>query len=279
MLLVVESGSTKADWRLVGNNIARTFETKGFNPLFFDEPAILNELNSNNGLSAIKAEVTELYFYGAGCSTHELCAIVKSGLSIYFTNAKIEVNSDLKASAYASYSGSPQIVCILGTGSNSCAFDGSEFYQAVPSLGYVLGDEGSGNYFGKRLLADFLYQRLPAELSDELGALGLTKTNIIDNVYRQPAPNRYIASFMTVLIKHKKLPYCQNLIKKGLQEFIDVFVKSYTDYKSLEVNFVGSVAFYLKEELETLCNEEGIGLGKVIQKPLEHLVRFHLNKK
>lgn len=276
MLLVVESGSTKADWLLVDNGNETVFVTMGFNPYFHTKEDILNELNGNYDLTSIKDEVMDLFFYGAGCSIPELNSIVKSSLSSYFKNATVKVDHDLKACAYACYSGVPEIACILGTGSNSCYFDGKHLSEAIPSVGHILGDEGSGSYFGKRILSDFLYKRLPSDMSEELEDLGLNKEVIVEHVYLQPNANVYIASFMPILIRHKKLDYCQNVIREGIRKFIDIHVKCYDNYHDVEVNFVGSMAFLLKEELYAVCEEEGIVLGAIIRKPIQNLVKFHL---
>jgi len=277
MLLVVESGSTKADWMLV-NKKQTVLTTMGFNPYFHSKEDILHELNGNYDLNLIKNLVTELYFYGAGCSIPELNAIVKSALSAYFTKATIKVNHDLAACAYACYNGVPEIACILGTGSNSCYFDGKIIKEAVPALGHILGDEGSGSYFGKRILSDFLYKRLPTEMEEELEDLGLNKEVIVEKVYRQANANVYIASFMPILIRHKNLDYCQSVIKEGIQKFIDTHVKCYDNYNEIEVNFVGSMACLLQDELFEICKKEKIEIGQIIRKPLHNLVEYHLKK-
>ena len=202
--------------------------------------------------------------------------IVETPLSDFFTEALVTVNHDLAASAYACYQGTPEIACILGTGSNACYFDGKTIYQATPSLGYILGDEGSGSYFGKHLLSDFLYHKLPKEIAEEMKGLGLNKDVILERIYRQPNPNTYIASFMPVMIKYKDLDYCQRIIKTGLQKFIDTHVKCYDQYQNTEVNFVGSIASLLKNELEDICKTEGITIGRIIQRPLDHLAGYHM---
>lgn len=279
MVLVVESGSTKADWMLVDKGNEATFVTKGFNPYFHKKEDILHELNGNYDLASIKNEVEAVYFYGAGCSIPELNAIIRSGLSSYFRNAHITIDHDLMACAYACYSGVPEIACILGTGSNSCYFNGKDLYEAVPAVGHILGDEGSGCFFGKRILADFLYKRLPAPMLDELNDLGLNKDVIVENVYRKPDANVYIASFMPILIRHKELKYCQNVIADGIQQFIDIHVKCYENYKETQVNFVGSMACLLSDELRIICNANEIEIGTIIRKPLRNLVEYHLREK
>lgn len=273
MFIVVESGSTKADWMILNEGQAISYETKGFNPIFHTQSDILTELNAQETLCKLQNEVFDLYFYGAGCSNAERNAIIQNALESFFKNAKVTVGSDLLAAALACYSGKPEIVCILGTGSNSCYYDGTTLHQATPSLGYILGDEASGSYFGKALLADFLYNRLPEPMHAALEEMGLTKDVVIENVYRQPNANVYISSFMPVLIEHKELEYSQALIRSGLERFIDLHVCSYENHRDCEVNFVGSLAVLLEKELRDVCAEKGIVVGRLIQRPLKELVR------
>ena len=260
MFIVVESGSTKADWMVIANENEQVFNTIGFNPYFHNEQDILKELNKSNDLHSIKEQVEELFFYGAGCSSPELNKIIENGLSAFFTNAVVHVNHDLDACAYACYSGSPAIACILGTGSNSCYFDGHEVSEVVPALGHILGDEASGSYFGKRILADYLYNRLPEIMHKELQASGLDKMTIVENVYQKPNANVYIASQMPVLIKHKDLDYCQRMINEGLQVFIDTHIKCYPNYLDCDVSFVGSLAYLLRDELKAACEKNNVSL-------------------
>lgn len=277
MLLIVESGSTKADWMLIKEGGAIPYNTKGFNPFFHGKEDILLELNDHLELDLIKDQVTEIYFYGAGCSSPELNARIEAGLSAFFINADVTVGHDLLACALSLFEGRPLIASILGTGSNSCYFDGGSVKEEVPALGYILGDEGSGSYFGKRILADYLYERLPDVMMKDLANQGMTKEKIIENVYMKPDANVYIASFMPTLIKNKNLDYSQKLIKKGLREFIDVHVKCFRNYKEAQVSFVGSVASLLQDELKEVCAEEGVQFGKVVRRPLENLVKYHVN--
>ncbi|MEJ6582524.1 MAG: ATPase [Crocinitomicaceae bacterium] len=278
MILVVESGSTKADWMLVKDGKEAVFNTKGLNPFYHSKEDILIELNDHLELDVIKSDVRKIYFYGAGCSSPELNAIIEFGLQEFFTNAEIQVNHDLAACAYACYEGEPLISAILGTGSNSCYFDGENVTEVVPALSYILGDEGSGCHFGKRILADFLYNRLPDPISKELKQMGINKAVINESVYMKPDANVFIASFMPVLIRHKSLNYSQALIEKNFQEFIDVHIKCYADYKKVKVHFVGSVASLLQDELKAVCDKNDIRIGSIICRPLDKLVKYHLKK-
>lgn len=277
MILVVESGSTKADWMLIKGSHRIPFTTKGFNPFFHSKEDILIELNEHLELDLIKNEVTQVHFYGAGCSSVKLNLIIENGLKAFFTNATVLVDHDLKACAVSLYERTPIIACILGTGSNSCYFDGKNITENSFALGYVLGDEGSGSYFGKIILSDYLYGRLPEKMMADMNRIGLTKENIFESVYMKENANVYIASFMPILFKNKELPYSQQIIQKGFTEFIDKHVLCYPESKKSPISFVGSVAALLKDELEEVCNKKGVLFGKVIRKPLENLVTYHLN--
>lgn len=275
MIAVVESGSTKADWMLIDENGEVSTTTKGFNPYFHSDKDILVELSQNELLQKTKEQIEQIYFYGAGCSSVELNKIIENGLQQFFKSARIKVDHDLSACAYSCYNGRKEIACILGTGSNSCYYDGNQVSEVIPSVGHLLGDEGSGTYFGKKLLADFLYQRLPTDLSNSLKEIGLDKKTIIDNVYRKPDPNVYIASFMPLFAKYRDLDYVQKVIMDGFQVFIDIHVKCYKDYKDCEVNFVGSISSVFENELKEVCERNQIKVGVIIRKPLERLVKFH----
>jgi glucosamine kinase len=278
MFLVIESGSTKADWMLIEDGVETSYSTKGFNPYFHSQEDILIELNNHLDLGLIKDKVTDVFFYGAGCSSEKLNAIVENAFSLFFKNAKIYVDHDLAAAAFSCYLGKPQITCILGTGSNSCHFDGKVVSEVVPALSYILGDEGSGCHFGKAMLADFLYHRLPDAMNKELIAMGVDKTSINEHVYMKPNANVYIASFMPVLVRNKDLEYSQDLIRKNFQEFIDVHVKCFADFQNVDVNFIGSVACLLQDELRAVCQANGIKVGMIIRRPLDNLVSYHKNK-
>jgi len=275
MFIVVESGSTKADWMIIDGLVKTKTKTKGMNPYFHDENMVFNELKKNDILFNIKHKVEQIFFYGAGCSSPKLNHKIEKGLSAFFMNSIPTINHDLEACAYACYNNEPEIACIIGTGSNSCYYDGRKVIEKIPSVGHHLGDEASGNYFGKILLADFLYKRLPMEIHNELVEMGLNKDIIIENVYQKPDVNVYIASFMPVIIKHKDSEYAKNIIKEGFQRFLDIHVKCYSNYKDCEVNFVGSVADFLRDELNEVCKANNIRIGRIIRRPLENLVKYH----
>ena len=233
MYFIIESGSTKSDWVLVDNkNNQSFFSTMGFNPYFHSADIIEAELKKNNDIMQLASGIKGIYFYGAGCSSPELNQIVEEGLRRIFPSASILVEHDLLACAYATYNGNPGISCIIGTGSNSCYFDGQNLLEEVPALGYVLGDEGSGSYFGKQLLSSFLYHHLPAEIeADFIATYQLDKDQIVDRVYREPNANVFIASFMPFIAKHKAHPFFSEMVFNGFKHFMKVHVCCYDNYK------------------------------------------------
>jgi glucosamine kinase len=276
MLLVVDSGSTKSDWVLVQDQENLNFNTMGLNPYFHDEDTVYNAIQANSELFHFTEVVTELYFYGAGCSAPHLNSIIERGLQRAFPNATIHVGHDLTACAYATYTGIPAISCIIGTGSNSCYFDGNIVSEVIPALGYILGDEGSGSYFGKQLLANYLYKRLPEHIHQSfLNETGLDKDQIVDHVYKQPNANVYLASMMKFIIKHANDPYIEEMIFKGFVHFIEIHVKCYDNHRVVPVHFIGSIAYLFRKQLEKACGVNSVELGNIIQKPIDGLIAYH----
>lgn len=274
MLLVADSGSTKTQW--IAEN--RTcYETIGFNPFFHSTESVLEELSKNERLSADKSVFTDIYFYGAGCSSEERKKIIYTALVGFFSNAKIHVGHDMEASAFATYVGRPTISCILGTGSNSCLFDGKEYHEVVPSLGYIMGDEGSGGFFGKQILIDFLYHKSPEATAKLLSEkYQLTKEKIFDAVYKQPHANVYLASFAKVLDESPDREYMNGLKKRGIRQFFEAHVLCYPNYQNYPVSFVGSIAYYLQDTIREVAQEYNCEIGVIIKEPAERLFEWHL---
>ena len=278
MIAIIESGSTKSDWVLVkdGTPLPK-ISTIGFNPFFHTPAFIAQNIQKHHKLYDQAAAIQQVYFYGAGCSSNELCAIVEEGLQIVFTNAKIQVGHDLAACAYATYTGKPAIACILGTGSNSCYYDGQNVTEEVPALSYVLGDEGSGSYYGKILLSKFLYKQLPPHLHEDFyNEYKLDKTTILTNVYFKPNPNVYIASFMKFASRHKDDPFIIDMVREGMCKFMKIHVLCFENYKEVETNFIGSIAHYFREILRQEAKALGIKVGTIIKNPVDGLVNYHL---
>ncbi len=282
MILIAESGSTKCDWVLLdreGKEIDR-FSTMGFNPYFHSPRFIAEHLLNLLRIQQLKKDVESVFFYGAGCSTESLQVEVKRGLEQVFMHAEITVDHDLLAAAYSTYNGEPEIACIIGTGSNSCFFDGHSVREEVPALAFILGDEASGSYLGKKLLSSFLYKQLPEEIEqDFVNTYQTSKDEILDNVYNQPNANVYLASFARFVSKHQQHPFFGNIIQEGFDEFIRIHVLCYPESEWATVNFVGSVAYHMEIYLRTACKKAGVRFGRVIKKPVDGLVAYHLEHK
>lgn len=273
MILVADSGSTKTNWLANGHSL---METIGFNPFFHSSEDIYAELEQNEDLKTIRDTVTKIYFYGAGCSSEERNLIVNISLRKFFKIAQIVVDHDLKAAALATYDGRKCISCILGTGSNSCVFDGKDIDSSVPALGYILGDEASGSYFGRKLLAAYLYHELPKATQELMDAnYNLSKEKIFWAVYNEPHANVYMARFAKVLTQSTDRVYIDAMVAEGFREFFRHHVVCFAGYKSMPVHFVGSIAFHFKELLGKIAVEFGCELGAVDKQPIYRLLDWH----
>ncbi|MDQ7947613.1 MAG: N-acetylglucosamine kinase [Pedobacter sp.] len=279
MILVADSGSSKTDW--MGYSPEQTLETstQGINPYFVNAFDIVKILGKNKELSAHANEVREVYFFGAGCSSPDKHEIISNGLSSFFPKAFISVDHDLLGSAYATCGDKKGLACILGTGSNITYYDGVEVHDGKHGLGYVLGDEGSGTYFGRKILVSYLYRTMPEDLQEHFAkAFVADKETVIQNIYQKPFPNSYLASFSRFMVAHKNHPFIKKVLKDGFQEFIDTNVKDYKGYKSIDCNFVGSIAFFYQDELREVFAENGLRIGKILQKPIEGIFEYILKR-
>jgi N-acetylglucosamine kinase-like BadF-type ATPase len=281
MILVADSGSSKTDWLLaVTGQEPLQFKTGGLNPYFLTEKEMVKILQDQGAdLIAHAEEITEIYFFGAGCSSPDRHEIVSNALSQLFPKAYISVDSDLLGSAYATCGHEKGLCCVLGTGSNISFFDGEDVHSGKHGLGYVLGDEGSGTWFGKALITDFLYGNMPPDihtLFDEKFALN--KGTVINNVYQRPRANSYLASFAKFLNEIRTTPYCQALLKRGFMEFIETDIQSYPQYHKYKCHFVGSIAYVFADELKALCAANGIQTGKIIRQPIFDLMQFIISR-
>ena len=282
MILIADSGSTKSDWLAIDENgeVLAQFSTMGFNPYFHSADKVESELNGTEEMMVIAEKVEKTYFYGAGSSSVEMCSIIKEGLSRVLVNSEVHVGHDLDGAAYSTWSGEPSITCILGTGSNSCYFDGEKTSEEVPSLAYILGDEGSGSWFGKRLLQGFFYKQLPQHIYEdfirEFGEEESKVTSVNRRVYKEEGPNVYLASFTKFIGKHKSDPVIKQWLLEGFHAFLSVHVECYCNFKDVPVHFIGSIAYYFKEELIEACNQRGIRVGNMIKKPIDGLADYHV---
>jgi glucosamine kinase len=281
MILVADSGSTKTDWLLtLPNDEVKQFRTAGLNPYFLSEKEIAKVLQDQAiDMIAYAADITEIYFFGAGCSSPDRHEIVSNALSTIFTKSYISVDSDLLGCAYATCGHEKGLCCVLGTGSNISFFDGEEIHAGQHGLGFVLGDEGAGTWFGKALITDFLYGNMPHDINEKFeDAYHLDKETVIKYVYQTPNANSYLATFTRFLSEIRSTEYAQNLLRRGLLEFIESNIKSYPQYHRYKCHFVGSIAYVFTDELTQVCTENGIQIGKIIKQPIHDLLAFILSR-
>lgn len=278
MIAIVDGGSTKCDWVILDNSgkITQKTETLGFNPNIINADLIPVELEKNQHLFFIKEHLQEIYFYGSGCGTPENAAIIETQFKKVFPFANVTVKEDMTAAAYAAYNGKPAIVCILGTGSNSCYFDGEKVRRDLPSLGFLIGDEGSGSAIGKQLLRRFFMKKLPKELhQDFVETYHLTIEEAIKNMYHNSRANAYLAEFNKFVVKNIKHPYFQNMVFDEMKNFFEYQVLPYEEAREAEINFIGSIAFVYEDILRSAAAELNLTVGIIVQKPIESLVAYH----
>jgi N-acetylglucosamine kinase-like BadF-type ATPase len=279
MRLIVDSGSTKTDWIAIDDSGSIIFETftLGLNPQVLTEYIIEERIINNYDLYQNRKKINKIYFYGAGCGTQPPKELLMKVLSSIFINSDFDIKEDTYAAVYACCKPSSKaIVSILGTGSNCSYFDGERLHQKVTSLGYVLMDDASGNYFGRQLLRDFYFNKLSDDLANKFKAEFDLKAEIIkDSLYKKPNPNTYLAKFAKFLVQNKDFEYSKNLIKKGFILFIENQIEQFDNHKDVELHFVGSIGYYLKEELKEVIDSKKLKLGKVLRRPIEGLVAYH----
>ena len=279
MRLIVDSGSTKTDWIAIDDTGSIIFETftLGLNPQVLTEYIIEERIINNYDLYQNRKNINKIYFYGAGCGTQPPKELLTKVLSSIFINSDFDIKEDTYAAVYACCKPtSKAIVSILGTGSNCSYYDGERLHQKVTSLGYVLMDDASGNYFGRQLLRDFYFNKLSKDLANKFQAEFDLKAEIIkDSLYKKPNPNTYLAKFAKFLVENKDLEYSKNLIKKGFILFIENQIEQFDNHKNVELHFVGSIGYYLKDELKEVIDSKNLKLGKVLRRPIEGLVAYH----
>ena len=278
MILIADGGSTKADWIALDSEKNELFRTRtlGLNPAVVSETELNNRIINMFQLMNVKDEVKEIYFYGAGCGTPKPIEILEKILASIFVNAKINIAEDMLAAVYASAESKPAIVCILGTGSNSCYFDGEKLHMKTASLGYTLMDEASGNYFGKRLLRDFYYDKMPKKIAQRFKEQFELDIDIVKfNLYRQPNPNMYLSTFAKFMFDFKDDKYIKKMIKKGFLKFFEYRILPYHKNEETPIYFIGSIAFYFRNILEKVAKKNQLKITGIIQRPIDNLVAFH----
>lgn len=279
MKIIVDSGSTKTDWIAIDDGGNKLFETQtlGLNPQVLTEYILEERIINNYDLYQVRKEVTKIYFYGAGCGTEPPKQLLKKVFTPIFVNADLNIKEDTYAAVYSCCKpGEKAIVSIIGTGSNCSYFDGNKIHQKVTSLGYVLMDDASGNYFGRQLLRDYYFNIMPKELGIKFENKFNLKAEVIkDSLYKKPNPNTYLAKFAKFLIENKDLKYSKELIKKGFTLFVENQINQFENSNEVSLHFVGSVGFYLQENLKKVLESKGLKIGKVIKKPIDGLVSYH----
>ncbi len=277
--LIADSGSTKTDWVLIDQlgKIETQLHTIGFNPYFHSEEFISEKISREFSELAIDiAQIKEVFYYGAGCSSKDKKLIIKKALEANFAAASVEVNHDLIAAARATLGNKDGISCILGTGANSCLWKQGKEIENISSHGYIFGDEGSGSYLGIRLLKLYLSDNLEPNLKQQFDSeFNLTKEEILNKTYQEKNPNVFLANFAKFYFKNVKNETLKNIIRQGFVDFFEVRVIAYPDYKNYELGFVGSIAFYYREILAKVAEEFEMKIYKITKAPIDELVAFH----
>lgn len=276
MILIADSGSTKTDWCVVLNDTPiKRIGTKGLNPFFQSEEEVQQELTHSLLPQLPEGTINSVYFYGAGCTPEKAPVIRRAIADSLPIVGNIKAYSDMLAAARGLCGYEAGIVCILGTGSNSCFYNGKEIVNNVSPLGFILGDEGSGAVLGKLLVGDILKNQLsPAVKEAFLKQFDLTAPEIIDRVYRQPFPNRFLASLSPFIAQHLEELGIRRLVLNSFIAFLRRNVMQY-DYAQYPAHFIGSVAYCYREILQEAAQETGVSIGKILQSPMEGLIRYH----
>lgn len=276
MIIVADSGSTKTDWRVISSNGAiDQVVTEGINP-FHQRAEDISSIIDKSDLPRVGRKAQEIYFYGAGCNYPDKIALVHDTIKKFFPQSEIYVSHDLIAAARALCGNSAGIACILGTGSNSCYYDGIKIFQANPSLGYILGDEGSGAYMGKKFMRDLLYNKVPKVVKEKFdNEYQLNTDQILDSIYSKGLANRFLASFSTFFKENTHHPYIHGLVYECFYDFLDIHVLQYKRHEDVPTNFVGSISYHFKDILEKVVIDAGLQFGKVIKSPIVGLTTYH----
>jgi glucosamine kinase len=276
MILIADSGGSKTDWRFIDKNgQVSQASAPGFNP-YYQPVDDLKKSVKEIIIPKVKDSVSKIFFYGAGVSSLKNQLTIKTAFLEFFPEAQIEIGWDLLAAARALCGHEPGIACIMGTGSNSCLYDGERIIDNVANLGWILADEGSGAYMGKILLVDYLRNKLPASLATSFRErFPLTREEFLEKVYQQEKPSAFLGTFTKFIFHHLKDPYCYNLVYKSFEEFYVNNVMKYANYQNLKVHFTGSIAFYFSDILRQVANDKGITVKNILEGPIAGLTLYH----
>jgi glucosamine kinase len=278
MIVVADMGSTKTDWSFIdtNKNIVKV-STKGFNPYFYSTEEIIVLLKPEFSKQTFNwNEITNVYFYGSGCSSKDKQRTVKNALAPFFPQADLFISHDLLASARAVCGKNKGIACILGTGSNTCLYDGENIVANNPSLGFLLGDEGSGGDLGRELIKYYQYGELPKEIEEKFETqYKMNRQKLLDEVYSTKHPNAYCASYSTFVNENKSNPVIKQMIEERMEEFFKRHVSKYEGHQNIPINFVGSIAHYFEENLKTVAQKFGCTIGVIVRNPVDLLIAYH----
>lgn len=278
-ILIADSGSTKCEWCLVTAGGRQHYVTQGISPYFLSVPEI-KALLENELLPEIKpADISNIYFYGTGCKTSVNKQKVMKALQEVFATSAILIDTDMMGAARGLCGNSKGITCILGTGSSTCYYNGSKIAKQRTGLGYVLGDEGSGAYLGRKVLQYYLYKTFDGDLQYRFDKkFNTTEKDILQHIYKKPLPNRYLASFSIFLAENRGHYMIENIIEDGLNDFFFQHICKYRESWKLPVHFVGGVAFGFRDVIKDLCSTYELDLGNILKDPVDGLVKFHSEK-
>ena len=279
MIFIVDSGSTKTDWIALDNSGEVLFSTQtlGLNPQVLPSAILTERIINNYELYQNREKVSHVHFYGAGCGVESPARRIEKVFKEIFTSSKFSILEDTYAAVYASTEpNTPAIVCIIGTGSNCTYFDGRDIEQRITSLGYVLMDEASGNFFGKQLIRAYYFKTMPEDLAKKFEEeYDLSPDQIKENVYRKENPNTYLAKFAQFIVKNKEVLEMKFIIEDGLQRFISHQILQFENAKDVPIHFIGSIAHYLRDEIDIALKRNGLCLGNVVRRPIDGLVQYH----
>jgi N-acetylglucosamine kinase-like BadF-type ATPase len=279
MIAIADSGSSKTDWVFISGSETTAIETLGINPFYQETDQIISGIKSGVPENLCNS-VKEVYFFGAGCIKGKTDKIVADALVSVFSSAKVQVEDDMTGAAKALLGSKQGIACILGTGANSCFYNGREITDKIPALGFILGDEGSGAYLGKLFLNDYFKRAIPDELMKRIDAeLKLDMAEVLNSVYKETYPSRYLAGFSKFIYRNKNHPYMQRVIKQSFTDFFIKNIERYENYQKTTVNFVGSIAFYYKDILQEVAFDRNVKIEQIIHKPIEGLKSYYSNNK
>lgn len=280
MLLFVDSGSTKSDWlitELNGNEINRT-QTMGLNPVFVSEEQVIDSCKKVLPKKIKPLDVQHVFMYSAGCGNEKSKLWLKQIIEDFFPVAIVHINTDILGAARSIYQNQRGIAAILGTGSNVCVYNGKDIFRKVHSLGYILGDEGSGSYLGKELLRRYYNSKFENGLQEIIKEdLSINYNDVIENLYHKPYPGRYLASFTPFIFENRTHPDVKDILSYSFNEFFDNYIKLIPERYELPIGFCGSVAFYFQDIIKKIASERNLKIESFVKEPLDGIVRFHLN--